>query len=483
MQIGGRYRLEREIARGGMGAVWLGEDEVLGRQVALKRIGLMPGTTTPDVERATREARLAAALNHPHVVAIYDQVDAGDEHWLVMEYVEGSTLAELVRRDGPMTPDEVAPLLRQAAEALAAAHAARIVHRDVKPSNLLVGTDGQVKLTDFGIARMEADATLTQTGLMTGSPAYLAPEIASGQVATEAADVWSLGATLFHALDGRPPYDVSGNLMAALYRLVNEEPPRLAQAGWLAPLLEATMVRDPEQRWPMSRVAAFLARVVEDTAFFTPVPVPAPAADPQGGSPVDSRVDSRVDTEEPVASEHPTATVEQPAAPAAAPVSRRRRRPGVGLLAAAGALLLATVLVVAFTWDRDPAATTPPDDEASSQSSSSPTGEESSDDPPTRAEAMETFVEDYLALVTSDRRTAWQQLTPTFQEQSGGFGSYQRWWRTISDAEITRIEADPETGTVDYTVRYTRADGGNVTDDVRLQLVPSGDGFLIAAEG
>jgi serine/threonine protein kinase len=204
--IAGRYTLDREIGRGGMGAVWLGEDEVLGRPVALKRIGFGPGGDDLDLDRAEREARLAARLNHPHVVAVYDLVVEGDDRWLVMEYVAGATLAELVRRDGPLTPDQAAPLLRQAADALAAAHEAGIVHRDVKPSNILVTPDGQVKLSDFGIARAQADASLTQTGLVTGSPAYLAPEVASGQQATAASDVWSLGATTYHALSGRPPY-------------------------------------------------------------------------------------------------------------------------------------------------------------------------------------------------------------------------------------------------------------------------------------
>ncbi len=228
--IADRYTLLREIGRGGMGAVWLARDELLGREVAVKRIGMAPGGQSADLERAEREARLAARLD-PHVVAVFDLVTEGDERWLVMEYIDGVTLATLVRRDGALTPDQASPLVRQAADALAAAHSAGIVHRDVKPSNILVTEDGQVKLSDFGIARAEADATLTQTGLVTGSPAYLAPEVASGDVATDASDVWSLGATLFHALSGRPPYDVTDNLMGALYRIVHEDPPRLANTG------------------------------------------------------------------------------------------------------------------------------------------------------------------------------------------------------------------------------------------------------------
>ena len=277
-EIAGRYTLVREVGRGGMGAVWLGRDTVLGRDVALKRIGLMPGASSPDLQRAEREARLAARLNHPHVVAVFDLAEDGDETWLVMEYVEGITLSAFVRRDGALTPDEAAPWVRQAADALAAAHAAGIIHRDVKPSNMLLTRGGDVKITDFGIARAEADASLTQTGLVTGSPAYLAPEIASGATATEASDVWSLGATLYHLLAGQPPYDVNENLMGALYKIVHEDPPRLANAGWLAPALEHTMAREPDDRWRMTQVRDFLGQ--GPGATITPAFVPV--GDPEG---------------------------------------------------------------------------------------------------------------------------------------------------------------------------------------------------------
>ena len=237
--IAGRYTLEAEIGRGGMGAVWRGRDEVLRRTVALKKIGVAPGGITPDARRAEREAKLAAKLNHANVVAVFDLVeetsDGQSQQWLVMEYVEGTDLAELIRQRGRLSPDEAAPILAQVASALAAAHGAGIVHRDVKPSNILVAPDGQVKLSDFGIARTSSDPSLTQTGLVTGSPAYLSPEVASGQQATPASDVWSWGATLFHALEGRPPYQVGDNLLGALYRIVHEEPPRCEAAGWLAP--------------------------------------------------------------------------------------------------------------------------------------------------------------------------------------------------------------------------------------------------------
>ncbi len=256
--IGQRYTLEREIGRGGMGAVWLAVDEVLGREVAVKRVGLFPGGSSPDLLRAQREAKLAARLNHPHVVSVFDFVTEGDEQWLVMEYVAGTNLSSLADQHGGLPPTVAATLLGQAAEALAAAHSAGIVHRDVKPSNILVTDDGTAKLADFGIARARADSTLTASGMVSGSPAYLAPEVASGHTATEASDVWSLGATLFHTLTGRAPYDAGDNVLAAMYQIVHEDPPRLPDVGWPADLLETTMATDPEQRWPMSRVREYL---------------------------------------------------------------------------------------------------------------------------------------------------------------------------------------------------------------------------------
>jgi len=276
--IAGRYTLDREIGRGGMGAVWLGTDQTLGRTVALKKIGIAPGGGTPDVQRAEREARLAARLNHPHVVAVFDLVDDedSDQQWMVMEHVDGTNLSEIVRANGHLPPEQIAPILAQVADALAAAHSAGIVHRDVKPSNILVTPDGNVKLTDFGIARSEADAALTQTGLVTGSPAYLAPEVATGQSATEASDIWSLGATLCHALTGRPPYEVGDNLMGALYRIVHEEPPRPDNAGWLRPLMAASMVKDPAARWSAAQARDFLE--AGPPAAFTPVTPDAPVA-------------------------------------------------------------------------------------------------------------------------------------------------------------------------------------------------------------
>jgi serine/threonine protein kinase len=486
--IAGRYTLVREVGRGGMGAVWLGRDEVLNREVALKRVGMMPGGSSPDLERAEREARLAARLNHPHVVAVFDLVTEDDQQWLVMEYVEGVTLSGLVQRDGALTPDKASPLIGQAADALAAAHAAGIVHRDVKPSNILVTPQGQVKLSDFGIARAEADASLTQTGLVTGSPAYLAPEVASGQVASDASDVWSLGATLFHALSGRPPYEVGDNLMGALYRIVHEEPPRLVNAGWLGPLLEATMTREPEDRWTMDQVRDYLETGPAGTVV-RPAPTTVAAADP-GRTQVMSHAVPPVD---------PAPTPAEPPPPAG---PRKRRGALLPALVALAAALVVGLLAYAVLSNGDASsdepstqATRKPDRSSASSSPSpspSPTSESPSPSPspspsksrtpqPT-ARGMESFIGDYLATVTQDPRAAFAMLTPDFQDASGGLSGYRSFWDTIDSADLTSVSADPETQTVSYTVEYTREDGSTTTDDVSLQLLFEDGRYLIAGE-
>jgi serine/threonine protein kinase len=445
--IADRYDLVREIGRGGMGSVWLGRDTLLGREVALKRIGLMPGAASPDLQRAEREARLAARLNHPHVVAVFDLVEEGDETWLVMEYVEGITLSAFVKRDGALTPDEAAPLVRQAADALAAAHAAGIVHRDVKPSNMLVTRDGEVKLTDFGIARAEADASLTRTGLVTGSPAYLAPEVASGATATEASDVWSLGATLYHLLAAHPPYDVNENLMGALYKIVHEEPPRLTDAAWLTPALEHTMTREPGDRWSMAQVRDFLDQGSGVTV--NPAPV---AMDPDG-----TRV-MQATPSEPVAV--PPVVVDPTPAGRLAPepVERRRRSPWPWVAAAVVLLALAVIGGAALVGARDGSTPsgTPKSQGRSSASGPSASGPSSSSTPGAQAAAMRSFISDYLATATSDQHASWAMLTKAFQQESGGFGQYQGYWRTISSATPVDISPDPAAMTVSYGVDYVR---------------------------
>ncbi len=481
--IAGRYTLEAEIGRGGMGAVWRGRDDVLGRTVALKRIGVAPGGITPDAVRAEREAKLAAKLNHANVVAVFDLVEetstGQNQQWLVMEYVEGTNLAELVRERGRLTPDEAAPILASTASALAAAHGAGIVHRDVKPSNILVTPDGQVKLSDFGIARTDADPSLTQTGLVTGSPAYLSPEVASGQPATPASDVWSWGATLFHALEGRPPYEIGDNLLGALYRIVHEEPPRTESAGWLAPVLLSTMTRDPARRWPIVSAQQFL----EGGPVTDPVPTPVGglsdiglgepgrADAPRTRSYDDADAGTRV-----IPLAEPTAEPAPP--PADVPRTRERRRSWFVVALACLAVLLA--MAVAF-WlglgDGDDGSDSP---SGPSADSSGPSASQDTNQP--TAEGMESFVRTYIDTVVRDPRAAFDMLTPAFQEKSNGIDGYEEFWGSVRSAEIKDISADPDSLEVSYTYTYDKPPGPAKTDDVVLQLTFEDGQYLIDDE-
>jgi hypothetical protein len=438
--------------------VWLGRDELLGRRVAIKRIGQLPGTDGTDVARAEREARLGARLHHPHVVAVFDVVadPETDEHWLVMEYVEGTDLAALVATRGALPPAEAAPLLGDVADALVAAHALGITHRDVKPSNILVGVDGTVKLSDFGIARVATDESLTQTGLVTGSPAYIAPEVASGGRGDEAADVWSLGATAFHVLAGRPPYEVNDHVLATLYRIVNDEPPRLGDGGWADALLEGTMVRDPAQRWSMAQVRDYLSRPGQ-VGPTRPEPARAVAGD---GATQVLTVTRAAPAEEPRRarefgrSHHPSALLL------------------VGL-AVAACLLLAVLLraTLADRGDRNP---------AGPGASPTPTGTTRVVATKPTARGMERFIRDYVTTVADDPDKAWSMLTPKFQRESGGLGRYRSFWDSATNGKVLSITADPTNLSVSYQVHFDNWDNG--PGPTVLDLVFEDGRYLIDGE-
>ena len=461
--IGGRYSLDREIGRGGMGSVWLGRDEVLGRPVAIKRVGAMLGGSSADLVRAEREARIAARVNHPHVVAVFDLVHEDDQKWLVMEYVEGTTLAEKIQAEGRLTPAQAAPLLAQCAEALSAAHEAGVVHRDVKPSNILVTPEGQVKLSDFGIARAEADASLTATGLVTGSPAYIAPEVASGRMATGASDVWSLGATAFHALTGRPPYDVGDNVLGALYRIVHEEPPQLEDGGWLAPFVRAAMTRDPARRWSMGDVSAFLRAGGRD-----PGPPPNTPAAPEGYSLAADEHATRV-----LSTTVPELGPDVPAPPPTGP--GRPRRAVLPILIGACALALAVMVGLLLLLN----------DSANDNPGADPSGPSSSGgtSAPARPDAasMESFVEEYLTTAADDPEAGFALLTPSYQAESNGLPGYEGFWGNVVNVRVESTEANVDDLTVTYTYTYSFRGSGTRTDTVRMQLEQADDGGYLVA--
>jgi hypothetical protein len=280
--LSGRYRLIEEIGRGGMGTVWWAYDEVENREVAVKEVHFPPSLDPREqlnlFRRTNREAMAAGRLHHPGLIAMYDVVLEESRPWLIMEYVAARSLEDVFVDDGPISPPTVADVGRQLLAALCAAHRAGIVHRDVKPSNVLLETSGRVVLTDFGIATYEGATTLTQSGTFMGSPAYVAPEVARGERATPASDLWSLGATLYAAVEGRPPYDHE-TAMATLSALVTTEPDPPVRAGPLRPLLDGLLVKEPARRLGAARAAELLA------AAATSPPPPPPARPPKKARP------------------------------------------------------------------------------------------------------------------------------------------------------------------------------------------------------
>ncbi|MDX3411436.1 serine/threonine-protein kinase, partial [Streptomyces sp. ME02-6977A] len=251
--IAGRYRLLSPLGEGGMGTVWRARDEVLRREVAVKEVRAPAGLSQPDVgrmyARLEREAWAAARISHPNVVTVYDVATDGGRPWIVMELVRGLSLADLLDAEGPLEPRRAALIGAEVLAALRAAHAAGVLHRDVKPANVLLANDGRVVLTDFGIARVEGSEALTMTGEVVGSPEFLAPERALGRTPGAASDLWSLGVLLYATVEGVSPFR-QGTPLSTLRAIVDEAVPPPRRAGALGPVVEGLLRKDPAERLP-----------------------------------------------------------------------------------------------------------------------------------------------------------------------------------------------------------------------------------------
>ncbi|MFD5146965.1 serine/threonine-protein kinase [Streptomyces sp. NPDC058401] len=249
--LAGRYRLVESIGRGGMGKVWRAHDELLHRTVAVKELtaGLYVAQADRDVlhARTQKEARAAARIQHPAVVTVHDVLEHDDRPWIVMEYIDGPSLADAAKTAGRIEPREAARIGLHVLGALRAAHAVGVLHRDVKPGNVMLAKDGRVMLADFGIAAIEGDSSITRTGELIGSIDYLAPERVTGGAPDPASDLWSLGATLYTAVEARSPFRRTSPI-SSLQAVVNEEPPAPTHAGVLAPVITALLRKDPAKR-------------------------------------------------------------------------------------------------------------------------------------------------------------------------------------------------------------------------------------------
>ncbi|MGN9782726.1 protein kinase domain-containing protein [Nonomuraea sp. ZG12] len=262
--IGRRYRLMSPVGRGGMGMVWHAHDVLLARDVAVKELilpfGLDHAGKQVAYRRMLREARSAARLTHPGIVTVHDVVEEDGRPWIVMELVRAWSLEQAVRQSGPLPVIQAAEIGIRVLDAVRHAHAAGILHRDIKPGNVLLTSD-RVVLTDFGIAAIEGDVTITQTGLLMGSPAYVPPERLSGQPLTQAADLWSFGATLYAAVEGRPPYE-GPDAIAVLGAVLTQEPNPPQRAGALGQVIEGLLRKSPADRLTAEQVEELLERVL-----------------------------------------------------------------------------------------------------------------------------------------------------------------------------------------------------------------------------
>jgi eukaryotic-like serine/threonine-protein kinase len=505
--IADRYQLEQSIGRGGMGTVWLARDHRLDRGVAIKQIGTLPGETAPDLARALREARSSAALSHPHVVSIYDVLEEGDHIWLVMEYVPSRTLWQMITQDGPLSPQATAGIGAQIADGLAAAHAVGTIHRDVKPSNILVTADQVAKISDFGIARARDQGQLTSTGLVIGTPEYFSPQLARGEDPRPADDVWALGATLYTAVEGHPPYPHQRSALALLATIASTPPPRAQSAGFLTDPIGRMLDPDAELRWSMGEAAHMLRRVHERNArdltglSTSALPVQRDRVDAVSAAPAGAAAlpDDRARND------------------GRRPADVRKRRPtGGGLLLAGLTGLLALALVGGFLLFRQhaadqpsaanhgsgsatkrthhsrsghqtaPGSTNPTSQPPTTLPTSTPTTGSSNDTPVRTSHRLtgasaQQFVREYYAALPSDTRTAWAALSPGFQDEIGGYSNYQGFWSTISAVSVRRTTTGASNA-VDASLTYT-TNGGSVENEVRrLYIEREGAGYLITGD-
>jgi serine/threonine protein kinase len=500
--IGGRYRLVRRVGSGGMGVVWEASDERLERRVALKQLHRQSEASPAEAEvanrRAMREARTAARLHHPHAVSVFDVVEQDGQLWLVMPFIASITLAAVLLEVGPLQPDEAAKTGAQVASALTAAHAVGIVHRDVKPGNILIAEDGTALISDFGIAYGLGDATLTSSGMIHGTPAYLAPEIARGDGANFASDVFSLGSTLYSAMEGRPPFGTDDNTMALLHRVASGQFPAPQHCGPLTPLIMDMLSADPSRRPSMRAVADALAGL--STASPSSAAVPSSTEEPTTAAVPDS-----------LPAPAPESSVDRPTEP-------RRHR---GLAAALAIVLLGGGILLAALLlnDREPANPTAGTGESTSAAPTntglatpdtssktpSPSSTQTQTPPPTAAQPTKSpkpsrtpsatkaptvrgaataaqlrqAMTSYYALLPRNTEAAWPGMTDSYQRNhAGGRLAYQRFWDAISKISVTNVKGSPPRS-AQLTITYYFKDGrvirertayGLINDNGRLKI-------------
>ncbi len=478
-----------------------------------------------------REARLTAALNHTNAVSLYDVVEHAGTTWLVMEYMASRTLSQLIASEGSLPPDRVASIGAQIAAALNSAHSLGIIHRDIKPGNILVGDDNEAKISDFGIARGHADLRLTQTGMVTGTPTFFAPELARGKEASFASDVWALGITLYTATEGAPPYPPHTNPLAMLSTIANEPVPHPQHAGPLTAVLTRMLDPDHSRRLTMAEALASLHRIREETAS---TPSIAPADDPatKQAAPTQAlTLESPVepDYEQPVVLpsefgrwiDGPTASSDEPASRHTTVGRSVRVALGILVLVGAGALILSVLGSLSGNNPSTsggaqgtvPTSSSGARHHAGSSSSSTSSGSvtssqttttslttpsstaSSTSGPPdttstppasasvpggTSASSPEDFTQLYYRTVPGNLDAGWSMLAPSMQANVGR-ASYDGFWHTIKAVSVSSADA-VDSSTVRYRITYTFYSGKTSVENKQLTLTRTGNEYRITSD-
>lgn len=485
--IAGRYRLTEKIGAGGMGVVWRAEDLRLRRVVAVKELLFRAGFDQESVDRAVREGRIAAKLQHANVIALYDVVEQDGHPWLVMEYLPSRSLSTLISERGTLPPDEVARLGAQLASGLAAAHRAGVVHRDVKPGNVLVTEFGTVKVTDFGTSRAADEATVTASGMLVGTPAYLAPEVARGGTGGFPADVFALGSTLYAAVEGAPPFGADGNTIALLHRVADGRFPPPRNGGPLTPVLLRLLDPDQETRPTMSEAADMLRDVrFDEVPAVTPRPTAVMAA------PIATAAATAATAVDPLPADPPPASP-PPVDPRPAPPEQPRRDRKALIALAVVAVIAAAVIgyLVNRGEGGSPSAgegETTTAEPAQTTSAATQPADTTSEEPPTTTEAEpettttttpeppaevgpDQALSDYYGLLPNNLETAYGRLTDRFKaERASSFDEYRGWWEQMSAVTVTNVQAvGPDQ--VSASVSYSFKSGRNAVEQHVYTLV------------
>jgi eukaryotic-like serine/threonine-protein kinase len=513
--IADRYRLRHVVGSGGMGVVWEAWDERLERRVALKQLHRQSGASTAEAElankRAMREARLTARLNHPHAIPVFDVVEQEGQLWLIMQFISSITLAEVLKEGGPLQPAEAAQVGAEVASALAAAHALGIVHRDVKPGNILIADDGTALISDFGIAHALGDATLTTRGLIHGTPAYLAPEVARGGEAEFASDVFSLGATVYSAVEGTPPFGTDENSIALLHRVASGQFPSPQRSGVLTPVILEMLSTDPDGRPSMRTVADNLASVAagsRSSASGEALTQPAQGEATRGEvgdlrvSQTDSLTASGADA---IAAPAPGSLDQRPDEPprrraiaaavaivallgigilvTAVLMNDRTGSPAAGSGGSSSAAPTSTRLSTAPQSPTPSASSTPPRDPSPTTTArtrartpaqpSSPTTAPTVQGAPTAAQ-LRRAITSYYALMPRNTDAAWPRMTASYQtNHAGGRQAYQRFWDAINKITVADVRGIPP-GSAQATLTYYFEDGRVVRERTAYGLIKDG---------